>query len=109
MTLNAADATNGSLMLSVTFNATPVATTYDFSTTNYGFISGYWGETTPYVAEYSATAFPGNPGSGSVSIAFATVSAPHTLADTTYYDVTGSISATLDGAPPKSAMASVTF
>lgn len=104
--LQGKDANNDGLTLTLQFTDEPTADTYTFASTDYAAFDSEWSEGTTI---YTATAYGGVAGIGDITVEFDTIDGPFTLASTTFYEVTGSIHATLANPPSGSATLDVTF
>ncbi|HTQ07799.1 MAG TPA: hypothetical protein VMI54_28290 [Polyangiaceae bacterium] len=100
------DANNDGLTLTLEFTDVPTATTYTFASSDYTLFDSTWNEGTD---AYAATAYSGTVGIGSIKVEFDTIDGPFTLGGTTFYTVSGSISATLENPPSGSADVELTF
>jgi hypothetical protein len=106
LALQGKDANNDGLTLTLQFTDVPTAMTYTFESTDYMAYNSTWNQGSTI---YTATAYDGIAGLGSLFVQFDTVDGPFTLASTTFYVVTGNITGTLNNPPSGIAMLELTF
>ncbi len=102
------DESKNGLTVTLQFTDAPTATTYTFASTDYAQFNSLWDEDGGKTV-YTATAYDGIVGVGSITVEFDTIDGPFTLGGTTFYTVSGSISANLVNPPSGMADVEITF